>query len=96
MRLVPPTSFLPRSSSPSSSLPSPGPCKVLTPILKTVVGPGSTTDLITIDTDAHNSLAGEYKIAALPTVLAFRDGKQVGKFVGARNAAGVKEFLGSL
>lgn len=51
---------------------------------------------MTIDTDAHNELAAQYKIASLPTVLAFRNGKIVGKFVGSRNENAVLDFLTSL
>jgi thioredoxin 1 len=48
---------------------------------------------MTVDTDANQELAARYKIAALPTVIAFKGGKIVGKFVGGRNEAGVKAFL---
>lgn len=51
---------------------------------------------MTIDTDAHNELAGRYKIASLPTVIAFRNGKVVGKFVGSRNENAVLDFMTSL
>ncbi|KAL8291694.1 hypothetical protein RQP46_001952 [Phenoliferia psychrophenolica] len=71
-----------------------GPCRMLTPILKTVV-PTSSPDvnLLTVNTDNEQELAGRYKIAALPTVLAFRNGKVVDKFVGVKNQAGVLAFL---
>jgi thioredoxin 1 len=51
---------------------------------------------MTIDTDAHNELAAQYKIASLPTVIAFRNGKVVGKFVGSRNENAVLDFMTSL
>lgn len=54
------------------------------------------TTVMTIDTDAHFELAAKYKIASLPTVIAFRNGKQVGKFVGSRTENGVLDFLTSL
>ncbi|ORY90801.1 thioredoxin-like protein [Leucosporidium creatinivorum] len=71
-----------------------GPCKVLTPALKSVIPDDSTTvDLLTIDTDAQQELAAAFKVAALPTVLAVRAGKPVSKFVGARSPAQIKAFL---
>ncbi|SGY68225.1 BQ5605_C004g02866 [Microbotryum silenes-dioicae] len=71
-----------------------GPCKQLTPVLKQVI-PSDSQDvhLVTIDTDDHYELASEYKISALPTVIAFRNGKPIGKFVGGRNQSGVESFL---
>lgn len=51
---------------------------------------------MTIDTDQHNELAAKFKIASLPTVIAFRHGKPVGKFVGSRTENGVLDFLTSL
>ncbi|GFZ42662.1 hypothetical protein JCM24511_00379 [Saitozyma sp. JCM 24511] len=72
------------------------PCRVLTPLLKSVTGPESGFDLVTIDVDQHPEVAGEYKISALPTVVAFKDGKVKNKFVGFRNEADVKKFLGML
>ncbi|KAK4687404.1 hypothetical protein P7C73_g2723, partial [Tremellales sp. Uapishka_1] len=56
------------------------PCRVLTPLLKGVTQPDSGFDLMTIDVDAHPELAAEYKISALPTVVAFKNGKVANKF----------------
>jgi thioredoxin 1 len=48
---------------------------------------------MTIDTDAQTDLAQKYKITSLPTVLAFKNGNILGKFVGAQPESGVKNFL---
>jgi thioredoxin 1 len=69
---------------------------MLTPILKTVIPPTSSIDLLTVDTDSQQALAMQYKVSSLPTVVAFRGGKAIGKFVGARPAAQVTAFLDGL
>ncbi|GAA6038566.1 hypothetical protein JCM8097_004634 [Rhodosporidiobolus ruineniae] len=70
-----------------------GPCRFLSPVLERVISEESGADLMTIDTDAHVELAQKYKITSLPTVLAFKSGEIVGKFIGAQPEAGVKNFL---
>lgn len=63
-------------------------------VIKTVIPEDSTrAHLVTVDVDEQAELAAEYKIRAMPTVIAFRDGKPVGQFVGLRQADGVKAFL---
>ena len=49
--------------------------------------------VVTVNTDDQQELAGRYKIASLPTVIAFRNGEPVSKFVGVKTAAGVQAFL---
>jgi len=98
------------------------PCRVLTPLLKGVTGPETEYDLMTLDVDQHPDLAAEYKVclpelqqevtdlcqvSALPTVVAFKNGKVANKFgestkldelmvVGFRPEPEVKKFLGLL
>ncbi|TXT10921.1 hypothetical protein VHUM_01672 [Vanrija humicola] len=84
------------------------PCRVLQPLLKGLTAPGSDFDLITIDVDKFPEVAGEYKVTALPTVVAFKDGKVKNKFselrlgalltypVGFRPEAELKKFLDML
>nr|AIT83213.1 thioredoxin-like protein [Inonotus obliquus] len=70
-----------------------GPCKMLSPILAKLTatentesvktGSGRSLDLVTIDTEEQGELAMKYEVRALPTVIAFKDGKPVEKFVGA-------------
>ncbi|ORY27445.1 putative thioredoxin [Naematelia encephala] len=72
------------------------PCRMLTPTLKNLTGPESQYDLITIDVDEHPEVAGQYKVSALPTVVAFKNGKPVNKFVGMLREEQVKTFLGKL
>ncbi|KAG6329819.1 hypothetical protein ID866_9270 [Astraeus odoratus] len=56
-------------------------------------GTGRSVDLVTINTDKQTELARHYSISSLPTVVAFREGKPIGQFMGALNEAGVKQFL---
>ncbi|KAJ7343196.1 thioredoxin-like protein [Mycena albidolilacea] len=87
-----------------------GPCHALSPILKAATetldghvpttGSGRALDLLTIDVENQSAggyeLSQEFKVRALPTVLAFRGGKQVDKFVGALDKKGVHQFLDKL
>ncbi|GAA5884861.1 hypothetical protein JCM6882_007129 [Rhodosporidiobolus microsporus] len=69
------------------------PCKFLTPVLQRQVSEESGADLLTIDTDKHVELAQTYKVTSLPTVLAFKNGNIIGKFIGAQPESGVKNFV---
>ncbi|GAA5915213.1 hypothetical protein JCM8208_007712 [Rhodotorula glutinis] len=70
-----------------------GPCRVLGPVLEKVVTEESGADLLKIDTEEHGELAAKYKITALPTVIAFKNGQIVAKMVGAAGEPGVRAFL---
>jgi len=67
--------------------------KKLTNELKTK--DGKPIDLITVDTDSDEniSIATSHKIRALPTIIAFKDGKPVDQFVGAIPEEAIKEFI---
>ncbi len=55
-----------------------GPCKVLAPILKDVKEElGDAVKIIKIDVDKNQSIASKYKVKGVPTMLLFKDGKQV-------------------
>ncbi|GAA5908693.1 thioredoxin family protein [Sporobolomyces salmoneus] len=70
-----------------------GPCRMLTPVLERVVNEESGFDLIKIDTDAEGELAAKYKVSALPTVLAIKNGQVLGQFKGAVPEGHVLKFL---
>lgn len=55
-----------------------GPCKLLAPILKGVKGVlGEHVKIIKIDVDKNQSLASKYQVRGVPTLLLFKNGKQV-------------------
>jgi len=55
-----------------------GPCKVLAPILKDVKQElADTIKIIKIDVDKNQKLASEYQVRGVPTLMLFKNGKQV-------------------
>ncbi len=68
------------------------PCKVTKPIVEKVSNENSIkTRFITIDEEENGSdLAADFGVRAVPTMVFFKDGEEVGKKVGATNE---KEFL---
>ncbi|WP_341214593.1 thioredoxin [uncultured Wocania sp.] len=55
-----------------------GPCKMLGPILKQVKDNlGNRVSIIKIDVDKNQALAAKYQVKGVPTMLLFKNGKQV-------------------
>jgi thioredoxin 1 len=60
-----------------------GPCKMQTPILKELVAEfGDKIKVIKIDVDQNNEIAGQYNIQSVPTLIVFKNGKQVWRHSG--------------
>jgi thioredoxin len=75
-----------------------GPCRQLKPTLEAVAQKyAGKLRIVKVDTDANPTLAAEYKINALPTLLFFRNGVQARALVGnqprAKLEAQIDEFL---
>ena len=71
------------------------PCKLLTPVLEEAVE-GRDVALAKVDVEANKALANEYGIAGIPAVKAFKNGRVVSEFVGAKSRVGVDAFLDEL
>lgn len=55
-----------------------GPCKMLAPILKDVKSDlGDAIKIVKIDVDKNASIATKYQVRGVPTMVLFKNGKQV-------------------
>ena len=79
-----------------------GPCRLLTPLLTQSVhrwndaNQGKMVQMVKVDIDAVEGVAGAHGVSALPTVVGFYQGQEIGRFVGAKDAASIDRFIASL
>jgi putative thioredoxin len=70
------------------------PCKQLTPVLEKVVRSfGGKVQLVKVNIDQNQALAGQLRIQSIPTVYAFRDGRPLDGFQGAQPESAVRAFV---
>jgi putative thioredoxin len=73
------------------------PCRALGPTLEREVNAlGGRVELAKLDVDQAPSLSGRFGVQGIPAVMAFRAGKVVADFVGAKDAAFVRRWLEQL
>ncbi|MCF4100204.1 thioredoxin [Gillisia sp. M10.2A] len=55
-----------------------GPCKMLSPILKQAKESlGDAVNIVKIDVDKNQELAGKYQVRGVPTLMLFKNGQQL-------------------
>ncbi|KAK3811798.1 MAG: thioredoxin-like protein [Benniella sp.] len=69
------------------------PCHLLDPVLREAVKGSGAVTLLRVNVDDCPSVSATYQIASIPCVIAFKDGKEVDKFVGALPGPIVKKFV---
>jgi putative thioredoxin len=73
-----------------------GPCRVLGPILETVVTETPGVELVKIDVDANPRSAATFQVQSIPAVYAIRDRKVVDSFIGALPEPAVRQWVAGL
>jgi len=61
-----------------------GPCRMIAPIVEELASEyNGKLKVAKLDVDAYGSIAQQYKILSIPTVMIFKDGKVASQIVGA-------------
>lgn len=71
-----------------------GPCKMLAPVLEQVKDEvGDNVEIYKIDIDECMDIAKQFGIMSVPTMIIFKDGKEVDRLVGLRPKASILNAL---
>jgi thioredoxin 1 len=71
-----------------------GPCRTLAPVLEQVAKEMDGKALICkVDVDSEQGVSTRFKIASVPTMILFKDGKEVKRLEGLRKAEVIKDFI---
>ena len=70
-----------------------GPCKMLSPVLEQLAESNPELLVLKIDVDEVGPLAARFGIQAIPTLILFKDGRQVDKRMGYQNLNQLSAFI---
>ena len=74
-----------------------GPCKMLAPVIESLGGKyGDKAVIGKVDVDSNQGLAAKYGVMSIPTVIFFKNGKEVDRKVGVQPADVYTRILDSL
>lgn len=73
-----------------------GPCKMLAPILKQVKDEmGQSIKIVKIDVDKNQAIASKYQVRGVPTMLLFKNGKQLWRQSGVLQKNAIVQIVRS-
>jgi thioredoxin 1 len=71
-----------------------GPCRMMTPVLEKVAKEVKGHAIVgKLDIDSAQKIAAQFQVTSIPTLILYKAGKEVGRLVGLRDAAAVKQFV---
>lgn len=74
-----------------------GPCRVVGPILEELAGEyHGKLAVVKVNTDEHAKNAAKYGVQAIPTMIVFKEGKEVARVVGAKSKSALKSDFDKL
>ncbi len=73
-----------------------GPCQMFIPIFDEYKNKHQEINVIKIDIDQESGLASENGVMGVPTIIAYKDGKEVSRFSGFRPMEELEAFINSV
>lgn len=71
-----------------------GPCRMLAPVLEQVAKEvKGKAHIGKLDIDFEQKTAGQFQVTSIPTLILFKNGKEVNRLIGLRDAETVKKFI---
>lgn len=73
-----------------------GPCKIIAPVIEELAGDyAGRVKVCKLNVDENNT-AAEYQVMSIPTLVIFKDGKEINRFVGFMPKANLAQILDQL
>ena len=69
-----------------------GPCRMQTPILEEMQK-NVSTKIVKVNTDENQNIARKFKIMGIPTLILFKEGQEVKRWVGVQKATDLMEAV---
>lgn len=69
------------------------PCRALQPTLDALARDRADLLVLSVDVDDNQTLAQEYEVRSVPTLVAFRGGRPIGRLVGNQPRARIEALL---
>ena len=71
-----------------------GPCRMLSPIIEDVAKHFEGKAKIgKVDIDSEQKIAALFQVTSVPTLILFKDGKEINRLIGLRDMEAIKEFI---
>ncbi len=71
-----------------------GPCRMLTPVLEQVAQDvKGKASVVKVDIDQAQKVTEDLQITSVPTLILFKEGKEVKRIIGLRDAEFIKGFV---
>jgi thioredoxin 1 len=71
-----------------------GPCRMLAPVIDDLNQElGSQLTIVKLNVDEYGQLAAKFEVMSLPTMILFKDGKQVEKIIGYQSKRALHDLI---
>lgn len=72
-----------------------GPCRMLGPVLEEIAEEDDSFDIVKVDSDECQSLAMQYQVSAIPTLMVFKNGSVQARAMGFMPKENVLDLINS-
>ena len=71
-----------------------GPCRMMAPILEKIASTiGDKATIAKLDIDKEQNLAAKFQIASIPTLILFKDGKEIKRESGLQDETAISNLI---
>lgn len=73
-----------------------GPCKLMGPVFEEISKDLTKAKFVKLNVDENGQTAGKYGVMSIPTIVAYKNGKETGRLVGFQPKPALKKAIESL